>query len=444
MDRVEGQLSDEQKEVLADLRAAWPAMSPDERVDGLRLLPEDEAEEFFLALTSREQSQLVREMPQLMRRTWVRLLPLDDAADVIQEAPPEEREALLRLLDEISAREVRALLAYAEDEAGGLMNPRFARLRPEMTVDEAITYLRRQAQQHDRPIYYTYVLDAEQRLRGVLSFRQLLTSGARKRIEEVMRTDVVTVPEDLDQEEIAKLLRQNDVVALPVIDAAGRMKGVVSAEDIVDVMQEEATEDIQKLGGVQALEAPFLDTGVAGMIKKRVVWLLVLFGGGLLTIHAMQRYEAQIEKVAILAFFVPLIIASGGNTGAQSSTLVIRAMALGELRIADWWRVFRRELLVAGTLGALIGAIGLAYVWGGQRLGWIEYAGDALRFATAVGGSLVGVMLFGALLGVSLPFLLRLCRLDPATACTPFVATLTDVTGLMIYFTVAVSVLGGL
>jgi magnesium transporter len=175
-----------------------------------------------------------------------------------------------------------------------------------------------------------------------------------------------------------------------------------------------------------------------------VVWLLVLFGGELLTIHAMQRYEAQIEKVAILAFFVPLILASGGNTGAQSSTLVIRALALGELRIADWWRVFRRELLIAGALGGLIGAIGLAYVWGGQRFGWIEFAGDAPRFAAAAGGSLVGVMLFGGLLGASLPFLLRLCRLDPATACSPFVATLSDVTGLMIYFTVAMSVLGGI
>ncbi len=440
MDRVEGQLSQEHSEVLADLRTAWSVMSPDERVDALKLLPEDEAEEFFLALTGREQAQLLCCLPNLTKRTWLRLLPLDDAADVIQEAPLAARDELLKLLDDVSLKEVRALLAYAEDEAGGLMNPRFARLRPEMTVDEAILYLRKQAQQKDRPIYYCYVLDAEQKLKGVLSFRQLLTAPANKRIEEVMVQEVVTVAEDLDQEKIAPLFTSHTFVALPVVDAQGRMKGVVTAEDIVGVVQEEATEDIQKLAGIQALEAPYLATGFAAMVRKRAGWLAALFFGELLTIHAMQRFEAELDRIAMLAFFVPLILASGGNTGSQSSTLVIRALALGEVRIPDWWRVFRRELVVVGSLGAILGLIGLAYVLVSHLCG-IDYTEEYLTFAVVIAGSLVGVMTFGGLLGTSLPFLLRLCRLDPATACSPFVATLSDVTGLLIYFTVATHLL---
>src|SRR5262245_3276639 len=203
MDRAEGQLTQEHNEVLADLKAAWPVMSCEERIDSLRLLPEDEAEEFFLALTSREQAAILVALPPLTRRSWLRLLALDDAADAIQQATPDCRDELLKQLDDVSLKEVRALLAYAEDEAGGLMNPRFARLRPDVTVDEAILYMRKQAQQKDRPIYYCYVLDAEQKLLGVLSFRQLLTAPSAKRIDEVMVKDLVTVAEDAPRDQIA-------------------------------------------------------------------------------------------------------------------------------------------------------------------------------------------------------------------------------------------------
>lgn len=435
MDRAEGQLSQEMNEVLADLKAAWAVMSPDERIDALKLLPEDEAEEFFLALTSREQSQLLALLPPGTRRAWLRLLPLDDAADVVQQAPPDVRDSLLRQLDDVSLREVKALLAYAEDEAGGLMNPRFARLRPEMTVDEAILYLRRQAQQRDRPIYYGYVLDADNRLQGVLSFRQLLTAPAAKRIEEVMIADVVTVQEDLDQEKIAPLLAQHNLVALPVVDAQGRMKGIVTAEDIVDVVQEEATEDIQKLAGVEALEAPYLQVTIAQMVKKRVGWLAVLFLGGTLTATAIARFDQQLSLWKVLMAYIPLIMSSGGNSGAQSATLVIRALALGELRLADWWRVFRRELVGGLVLGLVLSAIGALRVVAWQ---WIfdDYGDHFLRLAVTVAFSVVGVVLFGSLVGSLLPFLLRLLRLDPATACSPFVATFCDVTGLVIYFAV--------
>ncbi len=435
MDRAEGQLSPETNEVLADLKAAWSVMSPDERVDALKLLPEDEAEEFFLALTPREQSQLLVVLPALTRRAWLRLLPLDEAADVVQHAPRAERDSLLKLLDDVSLREVRALLAYAEDEAGGLMNPRFARLRPEMTVDEAILYLRRQAQQKDRPIYYCYVLDAEQKLKGVLSFRQLLTAPAAKRIEEVMITDVVTVAEDLDQEKIAPLFSAKNLVALPVLDAEGRMKGVVSAEDMVDVVQEEATEDIQKMAGVEALEAPYLQVSILEMVKKRVGWLSILFLGGTLTASAIDRFDEQLSKWKILMAFIPLIISSGGNSGSQSATLVIRALALGELRLVDWWRVFRRELVGGLVLGVFLAAIGMlrVLIW---QWAFNDYGEHFLRLTFTVAFSVLGVVVFGSLVGSLLPFALRMLKLDPATACTPFVATFCDVTGLVIYFAV--------
>ncbi|MBL8841127.1 MAG: magnesium transporter [Planctomycetes bacterium] len=433
MDRAEGQLTPETNEVLTDLKAAWPVMAPDERIESLKLLPEDEAEEFFLALTSREQAQLLVALPHLTRRAWLRLLPLDDAADVVQHASRGDRDALLALLDDVSLREVRALLAYAEDEAGGLMNPRFARLRPEMTVDEAILYLRRQAQQKDRPIYYCYVLDSEQKLKGVLSFRQLLTAPAAKRIEEVMITDVVTVAEDLDQEKIAPLFSAKNLVALPVLDGDGRMKGVVSAEDIVDVVQEEATEDIQKLAGVEALDAPYLQVSILEMVRKRAGWLAILFLGGTLTASAIGHFDHELSLWKVLMAYIPLIMSSGGNSGSQSATLVIRALALGELRLDDWWRVFKRELIGGLTLGLFLSCIGMLRVLLWQWL-FGEYGDHFMRLAFTISFSVVGVVLFGSLVGSLLPFLLRLLKLDPATACSPFVATFCDVTGLMIYF----------
>jgi magnesium transporter len=437
MDRAEGQLSQEHSEVLADLKAAWTVMSPDERIDALKLLPEDEAEEFFLALTSREQAQLLCCLPNLTKRTWLRLLPLDDAADVVQQAPLASREDLLKLLDEVSLKEVRALLAYAEDEAGGLMNPRFARLRPDVTVDEAILYMRKQAQQKDRPIYYCYVLDAEQKLKGVLSFRQLLTSPAAKRIEEVMVKEVVTVAEDAPQDQIAPLFAKHALVALPVVDTQGRMKGVVSAEDMVEAVREEATGDIQKLGGVQVLEAPYLETGFLSMIRKRGGWLAILFAGELFTASAMQHYETDLKKWGDLMLFVPLIISSGGNSGSQSSTLVIRALALGELGLAHWWRVFKRELASGLTLGFFLGVIGIVRVLLWQGAGLFDYGDHYMRLAFTIAFSVAGVVLFGSIVGSLLPFVLRALKLDPATACSPFVATFCDVTGLLIYFTIS-------
>jgi magnesium transporter len=433
----------EDEDLSADeLREAWPVLLQEDRSLGLKALAPAAAEDFFLGLSARDQAEMILSLPPDRRRVWMRLLPPDDAADLIQEAPPEERERLLGLLDETTRTEVAALLAYAEDEAGGLMNPRFARVRPDMTVDEALSYLKRQARDRAETIYYVYVLDEAQHLLGVVSLRQLFQSPPHKRVREVMQTDLVTVGEDQDQESVSRVFAEHDLGAIPVVDAEGRMKGIVTVDDIVDVVQEEATEDIQKIGGTAALEAPYMEVGFWPMIKKRGGWLAALFVGEMLTASAMAHFEDEIARAVVLALFVPLIISSGGNSGSQASTLVIRAMALGEVRLRDWWRVIRREILSGLALGALLGAIGFTRVIVWEQI-FHPYGEHYFRIALTVSASLVGVVTFGTLSGSLLPFVLRRLRLDPASASAPFVATLVDVTGLVIYFTVASVVLAG-
>jgi len=425
-----------------ELRVAWPILSAEDRAEGFLLLPRDDAEEFFIELDAHDQSTLLAAIPPYARRFWFRVLAPDDAADVLQEVGPEERAALLAFVDDISRNEISGLLAYAEDDAGGLMSPRFARVRPEATVDEAISYLRRQALSRLETIYYAYALDPHQRLQGVVSFRELFVAPPHKHVADVMRTDVISVPEDMDQEEVARLFAQRDLMALPVLDADGRMKGIVTADDIVDVVEEEATEDIQKLGGMEALDTPYLRTPFLEMVQKRGGWLAALFLGEMLTASAMGFYEHEIARAVVLALFIPLIISSGGNAGSQATTLVIRAMALGEVRPRDWWRVIRREFFSGLVLGIGLSAIGFFRIVVWEHL-FHSYGPHYLLVAGTVAFSLIGVVTWGTLAGSMLPFLLRRLGFDPASASAPFVATLVDVSGLVIYFTVAQLVLSG-
>lgn len=423
-----------------ELREAWWVLSMPDRIEGFRMLGADAAEEFFFDLGPHDQAELLLALPPAERRLWIRLLAPDDAADLIQEAPEEQRPQLLVLLDEATRKEVTALLAYAEDEAGGLMSSRFARVRPDMKVDEAISYLRRQAVSSIEPetIYYVYVLDAQQRLEGVVSFRDLFAAPGDRTVRSVMNADVVAVPEEMDQEAVARLFAEHDLLALPVVDAHGVLKGIVTVDDIVDVVEEEATEDIQKYGGMAALDEPYLRIDFANLMRKRVGWLAVLFVGQMLTVSALGYFQSELEIVTALSLFVPLIISSGGNSGSQASTLVIRAMAVGEVRLRDWWRVARRELAAGVALGAVLGLLGLLRVYLGPVTG-VEYD-PGLRIAllgAVVGLSVVGVVVFGTLVGSMLPFLLRTIGFDPASASAPLVATVVDVSGLLIYFTIA-------
>jgi len=424
-----------------DLWEEWPALSDEERLQRFRQLSDDERDDFFESLDPREQVHLVLALPPGERRLWMRLLAPDDAVDVVQEAPPEDRAGLMELLDDTTRAEVRALLAYNEDDAGGLMSPRFARVRPDVTIDEAIRYLRKQAA-HVETIYYAYVLDEQQHLHGVISFRDIFQAPSDKLVRDVMHTDLITVPEDLDQEAVARLYVETDLLAIPVVDAAGRMKGIITYDDIADVVREEATEDIQKVGGTEALEMPYLSTKLLTLVRKRAGWLAALFIGETLTATAMAHYEGEIAAATVLALFLPLIISSGGNSGSQATTLVIRAMALGELKLRDWLRVLRREIMAGFLLGAVLAVIGFCRIVLWQSVKPI-YGPHYLYVAATVCFSLVGVVLWGSLIGAMLPFFFRRLGFDPASASAPFVATMVDVTGLVIYFSVAGFVLRG-
>jgi magnesium transporter len=427
---------------LEDLRRIWPILSPEDRAAGFQLLDPDDAQAFFIGLPAAGQAEILESLPDAQRRLWIRLLEPDDAADLLQEVAPEDQPRLLALLDEGTRREVNALLAYAEDSAGGLMSPRFARMRPEMSVDEAIRYLRRQARDRLETIYYAYVLDREQRLIGVVSFRDLFAAPENKSVAEVMNREVITVPEDMDQEQVSRVMSDHDLMAVPVIDQDGRIKGIVTIDDIVDVVQEEVTEDAQRFGGLGVLEAPYLQTGLLAMVRKRAVWLAVLFVGEMLTASAMARYEAAITQAVVLALFVPLIVSSGGNSGSQAATLVIRSMALGEVKLRDWWRIMHREILAGLSLGLILAVLGLVRILVWQEL-FQSYGQHYALLGVTVALSLVGVVMLGTLLGSMLPFVFRSLGFDPASASAPFVATLVDVSGLVIYFSVAEILLRG-
>jgi magnesium transporter len=396
----------------------------------------------FLRLSPAEQFSVLHELPRPEQLARMRMLPLDDAADLIQAAPQVQRDELLGLLDDAARSEVRALLAYAEDVAGGLMNPRFVRLRPEFSVDEAIRYLRIHGRDFARPISDAYVLDAEQRLLGVVSPLDLFSSPANQTIDCVMAKDPVTVSEDADQELVSQVFREYDLLSVPVVDGFGRMKGVVTVDDIVDVLSEEATEDVQKMGGAGPLHAPYLQTSFSSMVRSRGGWLALLFLGEMLTATAMGWYEDQLSRAIVLILFLPLIISSGGNAGSQATTLVIRAMALGEVKLRDWWKVVRREFMVGLALGILLAMIGAVRIVVWQEL-FDSYGEQYLLIVLTVALSLVGVVLWGVMAGSLLPFILRIAGLDPASASAPFVATIVDVTGLVIYFSIAGIVLRG-
>lgn len=428
---------------LEDTIHSWPTLNESQRQELFFSLSRDQAEDLFLNLSSNYLAEIFLMIPEKERRSWIRLLAPDDVVDLIQELPKDQFYPSLDLLDQNTRTEVNALLAYAEDEAGGLMSNRFARLRPEMTVDEALKYLRAQSKGQVETIYYGYVLDKDQKLLGVVSLRELFLAQDKKLVKEIMTEDITKVEQDTPQEEIAKLFSIQNLIAIPVVDGNDVMIGIVTVDDIVSVYQEEATEDIQKIGGMEALDEPYLDAGFFEMVKKRAVWLLVLFVGEMFTATAMASYEDEIQKAVMLALFIPLVISSGGNSGSQATTLIIRALALGELRLQDWWKVFYRELGSGLALGLILGAVGFLRVvlWPNRATLFGEHY---FRVSLTLGFSLVGIVMWGSLTGSMLPFLLRKLKLDPATASAPFVATIVDVTGLVMYFSFARFFLGGI
>ncbi len=427
---------------LHDLKSHWTDLHHAERMFAFAKLGRFHQEEVFLNLDTLSQAELLKSLPVSEWRSWIRILAPDDAADLIQSLPTSMQVIALRALDDFSRNEVGALLAYEEDKAGGLMNPRFLRLRPEMSIDEALRYLRIQTIHQAETIYYAYVLDQDQILLGVTSFRELFAARSDHLVIDVMKREFKVVHDETDQEEIGRIFTQSGLSALPMVNKRGRMKGVIALNDIVKTVEEEATEDIQKLGGSEALGAPYLKVGMLEMIKKRAGWLTILFVGEMFTATAMGYFEHQIERAVVLALFIPLIISSGGNSGSQATTLVIRAMALQEVKLRDWTRVLLRELSSGLVLGCILGLIGLFRIllWPARES---LYGSHYMLVALTVSLSLVGIVLWGSLAGSMLPFILKRFGFDPASASAPFVATIVDVTGIIIYFSVASMVLHG-
>ena len=428
-----------------DLWELWPSLSEDERLEWFDQLSHDDAEDFFSSITCEDQSALIAAMTPHQQRQWMRILAPDDAADVLQLIDDEEMQRRLKTyLQDRVRNEVDALMAYKEDEAGGLMSPRFARIRPDMSIDEAILYIRRQIRDELETIYYIYVLDHQQHLLGVVSFEDLIKASGDKKVSDVMETDPTKVTDDMDQESVALIFAREDHFALPVVDADNVMKGIITIDDIVDVVNDEATEDFQKMGGMAALDNDYLQSSYGEMYKKRIVWLIALFCCTIFTTRVMDYYSNAIESAVILSVFVPLIMASGGNTGSQTANLITRAMALGEIRQRDVLRVFKREFIVSGCLGLTLGVIAFLVATGFYLMGTFP-AGDGiyLRLCLTIAISVLILVIYGSLVGSMLPFLLRLCHVDPASASAPFVTTIVDVSSIIIYFTIAMMLLKG-
>lgn len=367
-------------------------------------------------------------------------LPPDDAAPILERLPGELSTRVRDLMSHKGGAD--RLLAHADRTAGRIMNPNVFALPESTTAGEAVLALQRTAGQETEVVFYLYLVDRDGHLVGVTSLRRLLLVPAETPIRQIMATDVVRIAEDDDQQEAARLVTSYNLLAIPVVDSRNKLVGTITVDDVIDVIGDKTTKDIQKLGGLEALDEPYTQTPFATLIKKRARWLIVLFIGEMLTATAMSHYEEEIASAVVLALFVPLIISSGGNSGSQAASLMIRALAVGEITIRDWWQVMRREVLSGLALGGILGAIGFGRVaiWGRM---FNTYGEHWLLVALTVSLSLVGVVLWGTLAGSMLPFIMKRLGADPATSSAPFVATLVDVTGLIIYFSVAALILRG-
>jgi magnesium transporter len=412
-----------------------------DRMLTFRILERDRAGEVFSYLGYPEQDELVRSLTNEDARQILADLTPDDRTALLAELPAEVTQHLLALLNPEDLKEARTLLGYPEESVGRLMTPDYVAVRAEWTIQRALDHIRKVGSDAET-IDMIYVTDEQAKLIGELRLRLILLADPDSRVASIMDRNFVYLRAASDREEAVHVMSEYDRVALPVVDSGGILLGIVTIDDVMDVAEEEATEDFQKMGGMEALEGRYLQTSFPSMVRKRGGWLSVLFLGEMLTATAMSYFEDEISRAVVLALFIPLIISSGGNSGAQAAALVIRAMALQEIRLRDWWRVMRREIAAGLSLGLLLGIIALCRIafWPKHE---ILYGPHYLLVAVTVAASLVGVVMWGTLAGSMLPFVFRRLGFDPAVSSTPFVATLVDVTGISIYFSLALLILHG-
>jgi len=415
----------------------------DYEVQIIASLSTNRAASTFKILDFPVQKRIIQDLPPLKTAELLNALPADDRTAFLEELPVEVVRELIKMLEPEERRITLALLGYPEGSVGRLMTPDCLAVNQEWTIAEVLTYIRKFGKDVET-LDVIYVVNEYGKLIDDVRIREFLISPPETKVEELVDGRFITLHINDDQEMANQVFKMNNRVALPVVNDDDILMGIVTIDDVLWVANEEFSEDMQKMGGTEALDEPYLEIPILKLFKKRVVWLIVLFIGEMLTATAMGYYEHEIAKAVVLALFVPLIISSGGNSGSQASTLIIQAMAVGEITLADWWRVMRREIVSGLLLGSVLGIIGFSRVYIWNRFFPDLYGEYYVYIAAAVGISLVGVVLLGTLTGSMLPILLKKLGADPAVSSAPFVATLVDVTGLVIYFSCAYLFLKGL
>jgi magnesium transporter len=392
----------------------------------------------------REAGEIIEAIPRDRVVPMLSGMSADRVADVLLELDEPVRSDLLARLDAETKASVRQLLVYPEESAGSLMTTEFVSVPSTWTVAQTLQHVR-MVERTRETVYAIYILDPRSKvLLRAMPLRRLITADPDGSVLAAAPTRrPVTISPLASRDDAARLISKYDLLAVPVVDGTGQLVGIVTVDDVIDAIVERQTEEVQRFGGVEALDEPYIDIGFVKMIRKRAGWLCALFVSEMLTTSAMQGFQSELEKAIVLTLFIPLIMSSGGNSGSQATSLLIRALALRELRLSDWWRVALRELPTGIMLGSILGVIGIARITLWQMFGLYDYGAHWMLVAATVGAALVGIVTFGSMVGSMLPFLLRAIGFDPAAASAPFVATLVDVTGLVIYFGVAALILRG-
>jgi magnesium transporter len=404
-------------------------------VEMIRVMSVNRAARTFKILESSTRERIIHSLPPYKSAELLNELPADDRTAFLEELPSNVVRELIKTLNPEERKITLSLLGYPENSVGRLMTPDYIYVHEYNTVSEVLEIIRKVGK-NSETIDVLYVINEKGELIDDIRIREFILASPHTKVKELMDGRFITLHAEDDQETANEAFKMNNRVALPVVSKTNKLLGIVTIDDVLWVASEEFTEDIQKIGGTEALDQPYLEMPLIQLYKKRVIWLIVLFFGELLTIMAMTGFQDEIAKVVILATFIPLIISSGGNTGSQAATLIIQAMALGEITIADWWRIMRREILSGLLLGVTLCLISFSVisVW---HIFSDSFGEHYIRIGLVVGCSLIGVVLWGTLMGSMLPLILKKLGADPAASSTPFVATLVDVTGLMIYFSIA-------
>ena len=421
----------------ADIAEIFDELDIDEATYIFRLLDSDKTAEVLLEIDENLRDKILSKLSPKEIAEELDELETNDAADIIAELSKSRKQEVISELEDVEhAKDIVDLLRYDEESAGGIMHKELVKVNENWNVLTCIKEMRIQAKDISR-VHSIYVVDDENRLKGRLSLKDLLTTSARTPINDVYIRKLNFVKVDDEDVEVARIMQKYDLEAIPVVDELGRLVGRITIDDIMDVIEQRDTEDIQKFGGTEGLDLSYTKTTLFELVRKRAGWLIILFLGEMLTASAMGYFDIELQKAFVLGLFVPLIISSGGNSGSQAASLIIRAMALKELQLSDWWYVMKKEIFSGLLLGSILGIIGFVRIWIWQETGIYDYGQYWVWVALSVSCSLVAIVLWGTLSGSLIPFVLRRAGLDPATASAPFVATIVDVTGLIIYFTIS-------